>query len=110
MQFCATPTGQIGTAAGRAASCYPEQDGTHTVWVSPVPASGTFTTPLTVVSAFTARAVNVVDCTVDGACGVFVRRDHDGGTTDYSQDAFVPVTFGDGTVEPRPTRPSPRRR
>jgi hypothetical protein len=102
VQFCAAPTAQVGTAAGRAASCYPEQDNVHTVWVSTVAADGTFSTPLTVVSTFTPTGQDPVDCTVDGACGVFVRRDHNGGTADYTQDAFVPVTFGDGTVEPGP--------
>ncbi|HWJ61282.1 MAG TPA: neocarzinostatin apoprotein domain-containing protein [Acidimicrobiales bacterium] len=102
VQFCATPTGQLGTAAGRATSCYPEQDGTHTVWVSNVADDGTFRTPLTVVSTFTPEGQDPVDCTVDGTCGVFIRRDHNGGTADYSQDAFVPVTFGDGSVEPGP--------
>jgi len=102
VQFCAAPTGQLGTAAGRATSCYPEQDNVHTVWVSTIAGDGTFSTPLTVVSSFTDADGNLVDCTVDGACGVFVRRDHNGGTSDYSQDAFVPVTFGDGSVVPGP--------
>jgi hypothetical protein len=102
VQFCAAPAGQLGTAAGRATSCYPEQDDIHTVWVSPVSADGTFATPITVVSSFTDASQNPIDCTVDRACGIFVRRDHNGGTADYTQDAFVPVTFGEGSVQPGP--------
>lgn len=102
VQFCARPPGQVGTSAGRASSCYPEQDGTHTVWVTPIAANGQFSTPLTVVSSFTDASGQAVDCTV-ATCGVFVRRDHSGGTSDFSQDAFVPVSFGDGTVAPAPS-------
>ncbi|MEZ5203276.1 MAG: neocarzinostatin apoprotein domain-containing protein [Acidimicrobiales bacterium] len=96
VQLCATPTGTLGTAAGRATSCYPEQDGVHIVWVTPIASNGTFSTPLTVAESFTDAAGTDVDCTVDGACGVFVRRDHAGGTSDYSQDAFAPIAFGGG--------------
>jgi hypothetical protein len=96
VQYCAAPSGAPGTAAGRATSCYPEQDGTHTVWVTPIPDDGTFSTPLTVVSSFTDGGGTEVDCTIDDACGIFVRRDHNGGTADYGQDAFVPVRFGNG--------------
>jgi len=101
VQWCATPTGALGTAAGRAASCYPEQDGEHVVWVTPIAAGGTFATPLTVAASFTDASGHEVDCTQPGACGAFVRRDHAGGTSDFSQDAFAPVAFGDGDpVEP----------
>ncbi len=34
-----------------------------------------------------------IDCT-QLACGIHVRRDHLGGTTDFSLDRFIPVTFG----------------
>ncbi|MFM5951187.1 MAG: hypothetical protein ACKOOE_01070 [Micrococcales bacterium] len=44
-----------------------------------------------------------VDCTVD-ACGIHIRRDHNGGSSDYSLDRFIPVTFGSPTVSaPAPT-------
>lgn len=33
-----------------------------------------------------------VDCQVD-ACGIHIRRDHNGGSNDYSLDRFIPVTF-----------------
>ena len=33
-----------------------------------------------------------VDCLVQ-ACGIHIRRDHVGGSTDYSLDRFIPVTF-----------------
>ena len=103
VQWCAAPTGQVGTAAGRAGQCYPEQDGTHTVWVTPIAASGEFRTPLTAERSFTlADGTTEIDCSVAGACGVFVRRDHNGGAADYSQDAFVPVAFGDGTAPETP--------
>ncbi|MBK6858641.1 MAG: LPXTG cell wall anchor domain-containing protein [Microthrixaceae bacterium] len=94
VQTCAAPEGESGTAAGRADNCYPEQDGTHTVWINPVGSDGTWSTDLTVAALF-----GDVDCRVD-ACGVSVRRDHSGGATDFSQDVFVPITFGSGTVAP----------
>jgi len=102
VQFCARPAGQIGTSAGRADRCYPEQDGTHTVWVTPIGADGTFSTPLVVAGTFTTAGGEEIDCSVT-ACGVFVRRDHDGGSADYSQDAYAGVAFGEGTVEPPAT-------
>ena len=44
-----------------------------------------------------------VDCTVD-ACGIHIRRDHNGGSSDYSLDRFIPVTFGTPSVStPAPT-------
>lgn len=98
LQWCARPEGQLGTAAGRTADCYPGQDGTHTVWQTPIPADGTFSVPITAERTFTTEAGDEIDCTDPGACGVFTRRDHNGGATDYSQDAFAPVTFGDGTA------------
>lgn len=100
VQFCAAPTGALGTQAGRTTTCYPEQDGERTVWLTPVPADGTWTTPLTVSDTF-----GEVDCRTQ-SCGVFVRRDHSGGSTDFSQDAFAPVTFGDPATTPT-TAPVP---
>lgn len=35
-----------------------------------------------------------VNCLVD-ACGIHIRRDHNGGSSDYSLDRFIPVTFAD---------------
>ena len=105
VQFCAAPTGTLGTAAGRTATCYPDQDGLHTVWHTPVAADGEFTTPLTVTAGFTAADGTEVDCQVED-CGVFVRRDHNGGGGDFSQDAFAPVTIGDGVVDPGAIRPT----
>ena len=100
LQYCEKPTGQAGTAAGRATRCFPGQDGTHTVWVTPIPANGELTSPVVVEKSFELTGGEVVDCSTAGACGVFVRRDHNGGATDYSQDGFVPIAFGDGTAPP----------
>jgi hypothetical protein len=33
-----------------------------------------------------------VNCLVD-SCGIHIRRDHNGGSTDYSLDRFIPVSF-----------------
>lgn len=96
-QYCAKPGGQLGTAAGRALQCYPGQDGIHTVWFTPIPADGTFSTPIKVEKSFETADGSVVDCSEDNACGVFTRRDHSG-SGDYSQDAFVGVSFGEGTA------------
>lgn len=94
VRLCAAPEGRLGTEAGRATECYPEQDGTHTVWLTPVPSDGNWTTPLTVLDTF-----GDVDCR-EQSCGVFVRRDHSGGAADFSQDAFAPITFGDPSSTP----------
>ena len=45
-----------------------------------------------VVAQFTS-AGKAIDCTVV-ACGLHVRRDHLGGSTDFALDRFIPVTFG----------------
>ena len=45
---------------------------------------------------------DTVDCTVD-SCGIHIRRDHNGGSADYSLDRFIPVTFG----TPQVTAPTP---
>ncbi|MEN9606962.1 MAG: hypothetical protein RL605_790 [Actinomycetota bacterium] len=47
---------------------------------------------LAVQSAFTSNGT-AVDCQVD-ACGIHIRRDHMGGSTDFALDRFIPVTFG----------------
>ncbi|MCB0977980.1 MAG: LPXTG cell wall anchor domain-containing protein, partial [Acidimicrobiales bacterium] len=96
VQWCAKPTGQLGTAAGRTNRCYPGQDGIHTVWQTPIPADGTFAVQITAEKSFTTEGGEDIDCTEPGSCGVFTRRDHNGGSSDYSQDAFAAVTFGDG--------------
>lgn len=44
-----------------------------------------------------------VNCLVD-ACGIHIRRDHNGGSSDYSLDRFIPVTFASPNVSaPAPT-------
>jgi hypothetical protein len=45
-----------------------------------------------VVAQFTS-AGKTIDCAVV-ACGIHVRRDHLGGSTDFSLDRFIPLTFG----------------
>ena len=42
---------------------------------------------------------DAVNCLVD-ACGIHIRRDHNGGSSDYSLDRFIPVTFGVTTSAP----------
>jgi LPXTG-motif cell wall-anchored protein len=87
VMFCVEPAGGLGTADGRADTCNPDQSNDHTVWKTPVGADGEFTVDLRVESTF-----DSTDCTTV-TCGVFVRRDHMGGASDYSQDTFAPVTF-----------------
>ena len=72
-------------------------------WVSTDPAqlkfgAGDATKPvaLAVQAQFTS-AGTAVDCTVD-ACGIHIRRDHNGGSGDYSLDRFIPLTFGPAPV------------
>lgn len=38
-----------------------------------------------------------VNCLAD-ACGIHIRRDHSGGSSDYSLDRFIPVTFATVSV------------
>ena len=46
---------------------------------------------------------DTVNCLVD-ACGIHIRRDHNGGSADYSLDRFIPVTFAAPVVQaPAPT-------
>lgn len=94
VMFCVQPAGQLGTEGGRADTCNPDQSSDRTVWKTPVAANGEFTVDLRVESTF-----GGTDCTTV-TCGVFVRRDHMGGATDYSQDAFAPVTVSRGSVAP----------
>lgn len=57
---------------------------------------------LSVIGQFGTGA-NAVDCTVD-SCIVFIRRDHNGGSTDFTLDANIPVTFAsasDQTITPK---------
>ena len=70
-----------------------------TVWASTAASSiaqhaTDATTPLKVpvVAQFTSGS-KTIDCT-QVACGIHVRRDHLGGSTDFSLDRFIPVTFG----------------
>jgi len=92
VQFCAEPTGAIGTADGRAKACNPDQGNDHTVWKTPIDATGTFSVQLKVESAF-----GEVDC-ASAQCGVFTRKDHMGGASDYTQDAFAPAAFASASA------------
>ena len=91
VMFCAKPTAATGTADGRAKACNPDQANDHTVWKTPIAADGRFSVQLKVESSF-----GSTDCT-KVECGVFVRRDHMGGATDFSQDAYTPVAFAAAT-------------
>lgn len=114
VQYCVQPTGALGTAAGRATRCNPDQHAPNTYWVhsstfgsadeAPMNADGSFAVSLAARPSFTTTGGEAVDCTVT-PCGVFTRRDHDGGSTDYSQDTFTPVQFGDGSTPPPPPPP-----
>ena len=46
---------------------------------------------LAVQAAFTASST-AVDCLAE-ACGIHIRKDHFGGSTDFSLDRFIPITF-----------------
>lgn len=56
---------------------------------------------LAVQATFTAGGANV-DCQVD-ACGIHIRRDHNGGSTDFSLDRFIPVSFAAAAAKPSAT-------
>jgi hypothetical protein len=91
IRFCQAPE----PVTSRATNC----DAAHDVWASTDPAmlayhaaalSGALA--LTAQSSFTANGASI-DCT-HVLCGVFVRRDHMGGSTDFALDRFIPVSFG----------------
>lgn len=70
-----------------------------TVWASSSPAAlaqgatdATKPKAVAVVAQFTS-AGKTIDCAMV-ACGIHVRRDHLGGSTDFSLDRFIPLTFG----------------
>lgn len=70
-----------------------------TVWASTAASSlaqhasdATKALPVPVVAQFTS-AGKAIDCTMV-ACGIHVRRDHLGGSTDFALDRFIPLTFG----------------
>ena len=84
VRFCQQPSGTPGSGpAGRATTC----DGSLDQWITPIPASGTFSTTMTITKVF-----GTTDCGVV-TCGIFTRRDHLGGGGDFSSDVFFPVSF-----------------
>ncbi|MGD9797907.1 MAG: neocarzinostatin apoprotein domain-containing protein [Acidimicrobiia bacterium] len=99
IQFCPQPGGALGTAGGRATGCNPDQGNDHTIWKTPVAGDGTWSVELAIQSSW-----GSTNCTTT-TCGVFTRRDHMGGATDFSQDAFLAVQFA-AAAEPAPT-PTP---
>lgn len=101
VQFCERPAGALGTAGGRAATCNPDQGNEHTVWKTPIAANGQFSVQLRVESTF-----GSTNCST-ATCGVFTRKDHMGGQSDFSQDAFTPVTFAAAQAAPTTTAPAP---
>jgi hypothetical protein len=86
VRFCEQPAGVLGTPAGRATVCNAAVD----QWITPIPASGEMSTTIAV-----SGTIGTSDCTVV-TCGIFMRRDHVGGSTDFSSDTFTPVSFAVG--------------
>jgi opacity protein-like surface antigen len=94
LRLCA---GTLADAAkGRPADCVGMD---KTVWASTDSGSlaqhaSDATKPLQVpvVAQFTSGG-KTIDCT-QVACGIHVRRDHLGGSTDFTLDRFIPLTFG----------------
>jgi opacity protein-like surface antigen len=56
-----------------------------------------------VVGQFTSGG-KTIDCT-QVACGIHVRRDHLGGSTDFTLDRFIPLTFGAAVVAKPTAKP-----
>ena len=103
-------TGTLADAAkGRPADCVGMD---KTVWASTDAGSlaqhaSDATKPLQVpvVAQFTS-AGKTIDCT-QVACGIHVRRDHLGGSTDFTLDRFIPLTFGAAAATPKPVVKKP---
>ena len=100
LRLCA---GTLADAAkGRPADCVGMD---KTVWASTDAGSlaqhaSDATQPLQVpvVAQFTSGD-KTIDCT-KVACGIHVRRDHMGGSTDFTLDRFIPLTFGPAAAKP----------
>lgn len=60
---------------------------------------------LSVLKEFTIGS-STFDCSVD-ACGIFVRRDHMGGSSDFSLDTIIPISFVTLTPTPKATQTRP---
>lgn len=101
IQFCAQPTGTLGTTAGRAGTCNPDQTNDQSVWKTPVATTGDFSVSLRVVPSF--AGTNCLEVT----CGVFTRKDHVGGATDFSQDAFTALSFRAAAAPTSGSPPAP---
>lgn len=78
-----------------------------TVWASTAASSlaqhasdATKVQAVPVIAQFTS-AGKIIDCTVV-SCGIHVRRDHLGGSTDFALDRFIPVTFGAAVETAKP--------
>ena len=94
LRLCAGTVADVSKA--RPADCVGMD---KTVWASTAASSlaqhasdATKALPVPVVAQFTS-AGKAIDCTMV-ACGIHVRRDHLGGSTDFSLDRFIPLTFG----------------
>jgi hypothetical protein len=57
-----------------------------------------------VVAQFTSGG-KTIDCT-QVACGIHVRRDHLGGSADFTLDRFIPLTFGAAAVAKPTAKPT----
>jgi hypothetical protein len=95
IRFCQAPE----PLNSRATNC----DAAHDVWASADPAmfayhAAPLSGPLSLSahSTFSANGASI-DCTLV-LCGVFVRRDHMGGSTDFALDRFIPVSFGNAAT------------
>lgn len=106
VRLCSEPPGPVGTVEGRPTS--DQCDADHQHWVStsypagptaPMAPDGSFSVELDVAAAF-----GDVDCSTE-TCGIAIRRDHLGGTSDASYDSFTPVSFG-GDATTTTTAPS----
>ncbi len=105
VRLCAAAEGETGTAAGRPNADRCLADPQH--WVSITPGAtatmgpdGSFTVDLAVVGVFEGSEGDLFDCR-RVTCGIATRRDHVGGSGDYSLDTFTPVTFR-GTADDEP--------
>ena len=106
LRLCA---GTLADAAkGRPADCVGMD---KTVWASTDAGSlaqhaSDATKPLQVpvVAQFTSGG-KTIDCT-QVACGIHVRRDHLGGSSDFALDRFIPLTFGAATVAKPTAKPT----
>lgn len=91
VRLCQGTLAEASTA--RPTNCYGQGNWVSNSATSQGQGAGDATKPVQLaVKAQFVSGATLIDCTIQ-ACGIHIRRDHIGGSTDYSLDRFIPITF-----------------